>query len=206
MKKILNILFLILLSKWSIALDDYKEMPEGIYFNDKNHTSVTFRVSHMGLSMYTARFAEVKSELIFDPKHPELSKVTAVVYPSSIRTDYPEKSKLDFDKKLAMDENWFNALKFPEIRFESKKVQKTGDDKAIITGDLTMFGVTKSVNLNTEFNGSYKSKPVANVPALGFSATTKIKRSDWGFNNYVPVIGDEVEIIIEIEFHKELER
>lgn len=205
MKKIFGILLTLMFSKLAFAFDDYKEMPEGIYFNDKNHTSVTFRVSHMGLSMYTARFAEVKSELIFDPKYPELSRVNAVIYPSSIRTDYPERAKLDFDKKLAMDENWFNVLKFPEIRFASKKVQRIGDDKAIITGDLTMFGITKSISLTAIFNGAYIFKPVANLPALGFSATTKIKRSDWGFNNYVPVIGDEVEVIIEIEFHKELE-
>lgn len=205
MKRILTFLALLLISKASYSFDDYKDMPEGIYLNDENHTSVTFRVSHMGLSMYTARFAQVKSELIFDPKYPELSKVTATVYPSSIRTDYPDKAKLDFDKKLAMDESWFNVLKFPEIRFVSKKIQKKEDDKGIITGDLTMLGVTKSVDLEAVFNGAYKSKPVANLPALGFSATTKIKRSDWGLNNYIPVIGDEVEIIIEIEFHKELE-
>lgn len=204
MKKILIICLGMLFSQVAFALDEVKDMPEGIYFNDKNHTSVTFKVSHMGLSNYTARFSESKAELIFDPKYPELSKVTAVVYPSSIKTDYPEKAKIDFDKKLAIEESWFNVIKYPEVRFESKMIQKTSEDTGVMTGDLTMLGVTKSVDFRVVFNGAYKSKPIVNLPALGFSATAKIKRSDWGFNNYVPVIGDEVEIIVEIEFHKEL--
>ena len=65
-----------------------------------------------------------------------------------------------------------------------------------------MLGVTKEIKLKAKFNKAYKVKPYVGKAALGFSASAKIKRSEWGFDTFVPSIGDEVEIIIETEFHK----
>ncbi len=178
------------------------EMPSGKYELDKSHASVTWKVSHLGLSNYTARFAKMDATLEFDAKDPTKSKLVATVDPTSIRTDYPNAAEKDFDKKLAQDADWFNAGKFPEIKFESTKVEKTGENTGKVHGNLTMLGVTKPLVLDVKFNGAYIKKPFADVPGLGFSATTKLKRSDWGFGTYVPNIGDEVEVLIEVEFHK----
>jgi len=178
------------------------ELPSGAYKQDPTHTSVTFKVMHMGLSNYTARFAKAEIDLVFNAKEPALSTVTAVIDPLSIKTDYPFAEQKDFDKELSSDANWFNAGKFPTITFKSTKVEVTGENKGKVTGDLTLLGVTKPVVLEVTFNAGYAKHPMAGVPAVGFSATTTIKRSDWGFTTFVPAIGDDVQIFIETEFTK----
>jgi len=178
------------------------QMPAGIYTVDKTHASVTWKVSHMGLSNYTARFTSIDAELNFDPVKPENSVIKASVDPLSIRTDYPNAAEKDFDKELATGTMWFNGVAFPKITFESTKIEMIGDKSAKITGNLTLLGVTKPMTLDAVFNGAYIKKPFADVPGLGFSAIGTIKRSEFGMKTYIPNIGDDVQIIIEAEFHK----
>lgn len=178
------------------------EMPSGIYHLDKNHASVTWKISHLGLSHYTARFATMDATLLFDAKDPIKSTLRATVDPASIRTDYPNHEEKDFDAILAKDKEWFNAGAFPNISFESTKVEKTGEHTGKVHGTLTMLGVTKPLVLDVTFNRAYINNPFANAPTLGFSATTTLMRSDWGLKNYVPMIGDEVRVFIEVEFNK----
>lgn len=178
------------------------DMPAGIYEADDSHTSVTWKVNHLGLSNYTARFARVKATLNLDPKDITKSSVVAVIDPTSIKTDYPHVEKKDFDAKLIKDAEWFNAGVYPEIKFVSTSVEKTGDKTGKIHGNLSMLGVTKPLTLDVVFNGAYAKMPFKDVPAIGFSATTVVKRSDWGFSAYVPNIGDEVMVAIEIEFNQ----
>lgn len=177
-------------------------LPAGIYVSDETHTSVTFKVSHMGLSNYTARFAKADAELNFDPADPTKSSVKATVDPASVRTDYPHAAEKDFDKELATNPEWFNAGKFPSISFNSTRIEKTGETTGKMHGDLTFLGVTKPVTLDVTFNGAYAEHPMAKIPAMGFSATGKIKRSDFNFTKYIPMIGDDVDVMIEIEFKK----
>ena len=101
-------------------------------------------------------------------------------------------------KKL-VGADWFDAAKFPSATFVSTKVEKTSATKGKVTGDLTIHGVTKPVVLDVTFNGAGQN-PIAAVPQLGFSATTKIKRSDFGVAQYIPMVGDEVTLTIESEF------
>lgn len=179
-----------------------KQLPDGDYVLDKSHASLHFKVSHLGLSNYTARFTDFESTLTLDPAAPENSTITASVNPLSIETDYPKPEEKDFDKKLSEDEHWLNGLKFSKITFESTKLTRINANTGTLEGNLTMLGVTKPVSFDVTLNGAYENKPFANVPALGVSASGTIKRSEWGFDTYVPNIGDDVEIIMELEFHK----
>ncbi len=181
----------------------YEQMPAGVYNIDKTHASVVWKVDHLGLSDYTARFTSVDATLNFDPKTPENSTVRVLIDPNSLRTDYPYPEKENFDEKLSKGEAWFNSGKFPEIVFVSRSIEKTGDYDGVMTGDLTFLGVTKSVQLNVTFNGSFLKKPFSGAPVLGFSATGMIKRSEFGMGTYVPNIGDDVTIEIEAEFTQE---
>ncbi|MEM6781707.1 MAG: YceI family protein [Pseudomonadota bacterium] len=178
------------------------QMPAGVYELDKTHASLTWKVSHLGLSDYTARFNTFDASLTLDPANITQSSVNVTISPLSIETDYPNADEKDFDKKLTEGEDWFNVGAFPEITFASTAIEQTGENTGKVTGDLSLLGVTKPVTLDVVFNGAYESKPFANVPAVGFSATGTIKRSDWGFDTYVPTIGDEVELLIEVEFEK----
>ena len=183
--------------------EKYQDMPAGLYRLDKTHASLTWKVSHLGLSNYTARFTRFDAEIDFKPQAPENSRVMVTIDPTSIETDYPYPEKKDFDKKLVQKAEWFNATKFPEIKFTSTAIEMTGENTAIMTGDLTFLGVTKPLSFSVTFNGAMKKQPFSKKPTLGFSATGSLKRSEWGMATYVPNIGDGVMLLIEAEFAKD---
>ena len=180
-----------------------EQLPAGLYKLDKTHASVTWKVSHMGLSNYTGRFTKIDADLAFDPIDPTKSRLTATIDPTSVRTDYPNSAEKDFDKELATGDKWFNGIQFPQIKFVSTRVEKTGEKTGKLYGDLTFLGVTKPLVLDVTFNGSYLKKPFSDSPALGFSATARLNRSDWGMDSYIPMVGDAVDLLIETEFSKE---
>ena len=177
-------------------------MPSGVYKLDKTHASLVWKVSHLGLSDYTARFTNFDAELNFDPENPENSTLVATVDPTSVETDYP--GEKDFNKKLAEGEKWFNAGTYPEIRFESRSVEKTGENTGKVTGELSMLGMTQPLVLDVTFNKAMQTQPFSGKPTLGFSATGVLERSQWGMDTYVPNIGDKVEILIEAELAKDV--
>jgi len=180
------------------------DAPAGQYTLDPTHTRVTFRVSHIGLSRYTAHFNKVDGKLGFDPANPAAQTVTATLDAKSLDTDYPD-PKLDFS--ALVQKEFLDAATHPQITFKSTKVEPTGPRTARVTGDLTLKGVTKPVVLEATWNGGYK--PGAMDPSgarVGFSAHGTFKRSDFGISYGLPApgttmgVGDEVEVIIETEF------
>jgi polyisoprenoid-binding protein YceI len=185
------------------AQTPYNQMPAGEYELDENHASLTWKVSHLGLSNYTARFTDFDAEFTFDPQNPAASVVTAEIDPMSIETDYHDNGDVDFNKKLATDPAWFNAENFPDIKFKSTSLEMTEDSTGVLKGDLEFLGVTKPVELDVTLNGAMLENPFSKKAVMGFSAKGSIKRSDWGMNSYLPDIGDAVEILIEAEFVKE---
>ena len=177
------------------------EVPSGSYKLDPAHTSVTFKISHFGLSNYTARFAKVSGEAAVDAADPAKSSVSVKIDANSVKTDFPFPEKEDFDKKIGNSEAFLNGAKFPDITFVSKTVTVTGPKTAKVAGDLTLRGVTKPVVLDVVLNGQLNPHPYMKIPVFGISATTKIKRTDFGLN-FPPVLGDEVTILIESELDK----
>ena len=91
-----------------------------------------------------------------------------------------------------------NAEKSPTAKFVSTKVEKTGDKTAKLTGDLTLNGITKPVTLDVTLN-KQGEHPMKKKKAVGFSATTQIKRSDFGISYGVPNVPDEVDLEIQAE-------
>ena len=183
------------------------DAPAGEYAMDLQHTSVNFRVSHMGLSRYTARFTKAEGKLAFDPANPAAQSVTATIDAGSLQTNYPEPAKLDFDAQV--EKEFLDTAKYPTITFTSTKVEPTGARTAKVTGDLTLHGVTKPVTLEATFNGGYKAGSMDPMGArIGFSAHGTFKRSDFGISYGIPApgttmgVGDEVEVTIEAEFTK----
>ena len=181
------------------------DAPAGEYGMDLAHTSVNFRISHMGLSHFTARFTKLDGKLNFDPANPAAQAVAVTIDAGSLQTTYPDKATLDFDAQL--EKEFLETAHFPQITFKSTKVEVTGPKTANITGDLTLHGVTKPVVLQATFNGGYK--PNAYDPMgsrIGFSAKGAFKRSDFGISYGIPAPGttmgvsDEVEVTIETEF------
>lgn len=179
------------------------EAPAGTYKLDKTHASLDFRVSHIGFSNYTARFANWDAELQLDPKNPAAASVTATIDPRSLSLPAPPKGFLD----ELLNEKWLGATQFPQMTFKSTKVELTGANTAKITGDLTLKGITAPVTLDATFNGGYAGHPYDPNARIGFSAKGSLSRTAFGVKEGVPPpgstmgVGDNVEIIIEAEFN-----
>lgn len=184
----------------TVSLAEKLDVPAGTYKLDPTHASLTWKVDHLGLSSYTARFTKFDATLEFDPAAMDKSKLSVTVDPMSIRTDYPLAETKDFDKKLATDPEYFNAEFFSDITFTSTAIEMTGDKTAKVTGDLTLLGETKPVTIDVTLNGAMAEQPFVKKPALGFSGKTVIKRSEFGFTKLIPMIGDDVTLLIEAEF------
>jgi len=177
------------------------DVPTGTYALDPTHASVTWKVNHLGLSNYTARFTTMNASIDYNAETPEASSVSATINPSSVETDYPFPDNVDFDAEIR-GEQFFNVGAFAEIAFQSTSLSMTDDMHGTMTGDLTFHGVTKPVTLSVTMNGAMAEHPYAKKPAMGFSATGVVKRSDFGVDYLVPYIGDDVTVLIEAEFIK----
>ena len=199
---VLSVLILTGCVSWVFAKSPYQDMPSGQYTVDLTHASIVWKVSHLGLSDYVARFTDFDATIAFDSGNVENSSVTATINPLSIQTAYPNADEKDFDDILATDKGWFNAGTFPEITFQSTDIEMTDDRNAVMQGQLTFLGITKPVTLEVVINGAMQRQPFSGKPTLGFSAKTTITRSEWGMTKYVPHVGDEVTVLIEGEFAK----
>lgn len=174
---------------------DVKGMPPGTYQLDPNHTSIVFKINHLGFSHYTARFDKVDGTLNFNNGAPEQSSLDITVYPNSIDTN---NAKLEEELR---GDKFFNVIKFPRATFRSTKITRTGPTTGKIIGDFTFLSVTRSLTLDVTLVGAGK-RPMDSKQVLGFSATTGFKRSDYGLNNLVPMVGDDVTLEIDTEFDK----
>lgn len=179
------------------------DAPAGAYMLDKAHSTLVFRVNHIGFSRYTASFSNFDATLQLDPKNPEKASVTATVDPGSLQIAAPPLGFLD----ELLGPVWLDAGSFPEIAFKSTNVATTGSNTARVAGDLTLHGVTQPIVLDVTFNGGYAGHPYDPNARIGFSATGSLSRSAFGVDEAVPApgstmgVGDAVEVIIETEFN-----
>jgi polyisoprenoid-binding protein YceI len=167
--------------------------PAGTYHLDPKHASVTLKLSHMGLSYYTMRFDKIDASFSYDPANPAASKINVSIDPASIDTDNPP-----FNVEIA--DQFLEAGKYPTISFVSTAVHPGAGGKGEVVGDLTFHGVTRPVTLDVVFNGT--GQGMMHEQRMGFSGVTTIKRSDFGVVKYVPLVGDNVTVLIETEFTK----
>lgn len=167
----------------------------GDYNVESNHTRTQFTVSHMGFTDWYGDFTGASGTLSIDPKAISKAKVDITIPVSSVTTT---NATLDGELKSAQ---WFDAAQFPTIRFVSTQVVQTGPRTALIKGNLSFHGVTKPVELQASFNAG-GINPMTKHYTLGFNASTEIRRSDFGVNTYVPLIGDTVAVRISAAFEK----
>ncbi|KQW31241.1 hypothetical protein ASE36_02915 [Rhizobium sp. Root274] len=171
--------------------------PTGVYVTDPAHTSLTWKISHFGLSHYTARFTGIEARLAWNAEEPESSVLKVSIDPMSVKTDFPFPDVEDFDSKIGSGADFLAAK---PIAFETRSITVTGEGQATVTGDLTFRGETHPASLDVHFNGSVAEHPMDKQPRLGFSATGVVHRTDWGLGFSVPALGEDVDILIEAEF------
>lgn len=168
----------------------------GVYKVEPVHTRVLFAVSHIGFTTWYGDFTGASGSLQLDPAHPSRSRVEVSVPTASVSTT---NAKLDGELKSA---DWLDAARYPTISFKSRQVTPTGANTANILGDLTLHGVTRPVTLRARFNTAGVN-PLDKAYTVGFEVSGKIKRSDFGVTRYVPMIGDDVDLIISAAFEKQ---
>ena len=178
---------------------DPKQAPAGTYTVEPRHTQVLFAISHFGLTDFYGRFEKIAGTLSFVPGAPEKSRVSVAIDMTSLNVPNSE-----LMTELAAPVV-FDTAHFPQARFESKSLERTGKDTGRMTGDLTLRGVTKPVTFDVVFNGGETSPMGAPGYLLGFHATTTIKRSDFGLAGmeWSLLVGDEVKLTIEALFQED---
>lgn len=170
-----------------------------IYTVDPVHSQVHFKVDHLMISSVRGEFNEYVATIEADPENRTVNRVEATINTASIDTRNEKR-----DKHLRSPD-FFDVAQFPEMSFESTRIEGQGDD-IMVYGELTIRGVTREVELRGRFNGEIVD-PWGNTKA-GFEASTRINRKDYGltWNKALEtggfVVGDEVEIGLEIEATK----
>jgi polyisoprenoid-binding protein YceI len=177
------------------TVHDPAQVPGGLYNLDPTHAHALFFINHLGFSEYTGGFTDISGSLVFKPTALLDSKLNVTIKTNSILVN---SAALTEHLKTP---DFFDAEKYPDITFVSRKLTATGVDKGQLLGDLTMHGVTKPVTLDVHFLGA-GIMPMKNVETMGFIATGQLKRSDFGIVNYLPGVGDDILLDISAEFNK----
>ncbi|MFZ5572443.1 MAG: YceI family protein [Thermodesulfobacteriota bacterium] len=161
------------------------------YTIDPVHSSVVFKISHLGVSQFYGRFNNPAGILEFDEQQPEKSRIEVTVMSKEIDT---ANEKRDTHLKSP---DFFNIDVYPAIRFVSRQVQKAAERNYLVSGELTFLGVTKPLVVTGTYVGAGKDPWGGN--RIGFETAFTIRRSDFGMNFMPESLGDEVEIIVGIE-------
>jgi polyisoprenoid-binding protein YceI len=167
------------------------------YRLDPVHTRVLVAVAHAGFSQALGTVSGSTGTLQFDPDDWRVAKLDATV----------PLQRLDFGdaewNRAVLARNLLDAEDFPEARFVSTRIEPVDAQRATVFGELTLHGVTREVALDAILN-QLKRHPLPPFRrTAGFSATTTIRRSDFGIDAWKSVIGDEVQIRLEVEALRE---
>ncbi|ASM36574.1 YceI family protein [Campylobacter sputorum] len=161
------------------------------YSLDNAHTSVGFKIKHMQISNVKGDFTDFNALIDFDESKKQPLKMDAVIKITSIDTGTQKR-----DDHLRSAE-YFDAKKFPDMKFVMKEFIADGSDEGKIKGDLTIKNITKPVTLDYEFGGITKDSNGKNK--IGFSLEGKIDRTEFGVGEKSVMLGDEVKIQVEVE-------
>ena len=172
----------------------------GVYNFDKNHSFIGFKVKHMGLIEVPGFFRDFTGQVNFDAADIKKSSVTFKAMMTSVDTGVGAR-----DKHLR-SADFFEVEKYPEMTFNSTKVEKKGKGW-VVSGDLTMKGVTKSVVIPFEIAGWLPGNERSGMK-MGIAGETTINRRDFGVNygnnlpSGIPSLSDEVKVVLQIEAGK----
>ena len=177
------------------TVQDLHKMPGGLYTLDSSHAHALFFINHMGFSEYTGGFNDISGNMTFKPDDLANSKLDVTIKVDSVNVQ----SELLAENLKGTE--FFDAEKYPEITFTATKLVAQTGKHGKMTGLLTMHGVTRPITLDVHFMGG-GVMPLNNTMTMGFVATGKLKRSDFGITDYLPGLGDDVLLDISAEFDK----
>lgn len=159
---------------------------------DPAHTAAQFSARHLGISTVRGTFEKTSGTVAYDPTDPSKATIEVSIDAASVNT------RIQMRDNDLRSPNFLDVGKFATITFKSKKVESAGQGKLRVTGDLTIHGVTKETVLDVDGPTAPITDPYGNS-RMGASATTKINRQDFGVNGAGAMVGDDIEIVLDIE-------
>ena len=162
------------------------------YQLDPAHSQIVFNYEHLGFSTSYGMFSGFEGTIDFDAEDPANSKVDVSFPVRSMMTGWEARFE------HFMSEDFFGAGEGDLVTFTSTSIEVTGENTAMITGDLTMNGITKEVTLDTTLNQA-GTQPMEGREWIGFDATTTLMRSDFEVGAFAPNVSDEVQVMISLE-------
>lgn len=159
---------------------------------DKAHTDVTFRILHLGYSHTHGRFETVDGDLMIDVDDLSNSSFAVTIDTASIDTAFEKRD----DHLRSAD--FFDVEKFPTMIYKSTSVEKTGEKTLKMIGDLTLLGQTHPIILDVVVN-SIAEHPRSKKLTFGATGTGTLQRSQWGMEEGIPNVADEVKLTLDIE-------
>lgn len=151
----------------------------GTYVLDPGHSQVGFVARHAMVTKVRGSFNELEGSGFFDASNPSASHLSLTIKTASIDTRNPDR-----DGHLRSND-FFDMETYPEITFVSTAVDPKGDDVYMVTGDLTMKGVTKPVSFDLELSGPARD-PFGNL-RIGLEGSAVVNRKDWGITWNAPL-------------------
>ena len=158
---------------------------------DANHSAAHFSVRHLMVSNVRGEFGGVRGTIVFDDAAPSKSAIDATIDAATINTRVESR---DRDLK---GPDFFEVDKYPTITFKSTAVRAAGENRFAVDGELAIHGVTKPVTLQVEATPAVKD--ARGNERRGAEATTKLSRKEFGVNGTPTMVGDEVQITIDLE-------
>ncbi len=165
------------------------------YKIDEEHLSITFEVNHLGYALVIGLFLEGKGQFEYDEETNEVPSGKVVIQSASVFSNHDKR-----DEHLRK-EDFLHSDRYPEITFEVTDFETTGERTGNLTGDLTLLGQTRPVTLDVTLNKA-ADYPIGHKEyTLGISASTTIKRSDWGMTYALDplMVADDVHLRFEFE-------
>jgi polyisoprenoid-binding protein YceI len=160
----------------------------GTWQLDPYHSAAQFAVHHGGISIVRGAFSKLSGTVQYDPANPSKTVIDANTVDTRVEPR-------DNDLRSV---NFFDVAKFPTLTFKSKRAEAAGPGKLKVTGDLTIHGVTKEVVLMVDGPNGPTKDPKGNQH-MGATATTQISRKDFGVSGAPDGVGDDVQIVIDVE-------
>lgn len=162
------------------------------YAIDPVHSRIVFSVDHAGFSRSLATLGRIEGRLLLDPEDWESAEVQV-----RIPLDTLDFGDTDWNRQMA-GRRWFDVGRHPHAHFTSTRVQIVEQDQLRVTGSLRIRGQSTLATLDVRINEVGRN-PMTHRPTAGFSATTTLDRRAFGLVAFPTVVGNEVDVRIELE-------
>ncbi len=160
---------------------------------DPNHTAAQFSVKHLGISTVRGVFEKTTGTVTFDLGYPNKTSIDATIAASTVNT------RVQMRDNDLRSPHFLEVEKYPTITFKSTRAEAAAAGKLKVTGDLTIHGVTKQVVLDVDTSSPPITDPMGKGLRMGANATTKINRNDFGITTMPGIVGDDIQIVLDVE-------